>query len=77
MVGQGRHGRHEGFQIIVAVLAAAGADTGPFGWTDRLVDACALCGGAAVVGEFVFEIGAEPLFDGAAAGFQAVVDPVG
>ena len=77
MIGQRRLGRHEGFQIVVAVLAPAIADAGPFRRTHRLVGARALRRLAGVVGKFVFEIGAEPLFDGAAAGLQAFVDPVG
>ena len=77
MIGQRPLGRHEGFQIVVAVLAPAIADAGPIGGTHRLVGARALRRLAGVVGEFVFEIGAEPLFDGAAAGLQAFVDPVG
>ena len=77
MIGQRSLGRHAGFQIVVAVLAPAIADAGPVGRTHRLLDARALRLLAAVVGEFVFEIGAEPLFDGAAAGLQVFVDPVG
>ena len=37
MIGQCRLGGHEGFQIVVAVLAAAGADAGPFRVGGRLV----------------------------------------
>ena len=31
MIGERQLGRDEGFQIVVAVLAPAGADAGPFG----------------------------------------------
>ena len=76
MVGERRRGRHEGLQIVIAILAAAAADAGPVRRSRGRIRAGARAGLARVVGKFVFEIGAEPLLDRAAADLQVLVDAV-
>ena len=76
MIGERRRGRHEGLQIVIAVLAAAAADTGPVRRGRGRIRTGPRAGLARIVGKFVFEIGAEPLLDRAAAGLQAFVDAV-
>ena len=76
MIGESRRGRYEGLQIVIAILAAAAADTGPVGRSRGRIRTGPRAGLARVVGKFVFEIGAEPLLDRAAADLQVLVDAV-
>src|SRR5450759_2199417 len=74
--GERNFGGDESFQIVGAVLAAAGAHAGPFriGRRRHFRLRAFL---AAVVRENIFEFGAKPLFHGAAAGLHVLADPVG
>ena len=75
MIGQRRLGRDESFQIV-AVVVPAGAGTRPF----RIGRRRHLGGGGllrAVIGENIFEFGAETFFHGATAGLHVLADPVG
>ena len=75
MVGQRRRGRYESLQIVIAVLVPAARGPRPIGRRRGHVRTGARAG-ARLIGKFVFEVGAEPLFDRAAAGLQAFVDAV-
>ncbi len=74
MIGQRHLGRDEGFQIVVVACGCAGA--GPFRVGRRRRLGRSLLVGA-VVGEDVFQFGAEALLHGAAAGLQLLAVPVG
>ncbi len=76
MRGQRDLGGDESFQIIGAVLAAAGARAGPFRiGRRRHFRRRALL--AAIVRKYVFKLGAEPLFHRGAAGLHVLVVPIG
>ncbi len=75
VLGERDLGADEGLEIVVGVVAAAGADAGPFGIARRLGRRGALRGLARVVGKYVFEIGVHLVLDGAAAGFQLAAEP--
>ena len=66
----------EGLEIVVAVGAAAGTDTGPFRIGGRLRLGLARRPRRALVGKHIFEAGVEPLLDGLAAGLQAILHPI-
>ena len=76
MIGERRLGRDEGFEIVVAVLAPAAADAGPFRIGRRLLGGGARRRGRGIVGKDVVEVGVEPVLDRGPAGLQILADPV-
>ncbi len=68
MVGERRLGRDEGFEIVVAVLAAAGAGAGPFGIARRHLGGGARGGRIGLVGKPLSRSVSSRILDGGAAG---------
>ena len=78
MFGKGMLGRNESLEIVVAILAAAGADARPFRiGGGGIVIADAGTGLIAIFREHIVEPGAELVLERAAAGGQIISRPFG
>ena len=78
MFGKGMLGRNESLEIVVAILAAAGADARPFRiGGGGIVIADAGAGLIAIFREHIVEPGAELVLERAAAGGQIISRPFG
>jgi hypothetical protein len=76
MARQRRLGGDEGFEVVVAAVAAAGADSGPLRIGGRLLGVRPLGRRRRIVGKDVLKIGVEIALHRRAAGLQLVAEPV-
>src|SRR5436190_17183224 len=76
MIGERPLRRDEGLEIVVAILAAAGAATAPVGIAGRDLGAGARCRRGGIVRRNIVVAGTGSVFDGTAAGIAAVRRPI-